>query len=97
MLTRNRRPKRIAPPGTWKLQDAKAHFSEVVRRAQAGSPQRVTVHGKGAVVVVSSDEYARTHPTHPDVRTGTELLAIMQKGRKLGLRLKPTRRYQCPV
>src|SRR5438270_874857 len=36
---------------TWKLQDAKARFSEVVRRAQAGEPQHVTVHGKEAVVV----------------------------------------------
>jgi prevent-host-death family protein len=36
----------------WKLQDAKARFSEVVRRARAGEPQQVTVHGKGAVVVV---------------------------------------------
>jgi antitoxin Phd len=36
---------------TWKLQDAKAKFSEVVRRARAGEPQQVTVHGKEAVVV----------------------------------------------
>ena len=37
---------------TWKLQDAKSRFSEVVRRARAGEPQQVTVHGKEAVVVV---------------------------------------------
>ena len=34
---------------TWKLQDAKAQFSEVVRRARAGEPQEVTVHGEEAV------------------------------------------------
>jgi antitoxin Phd len=36
---------------TWKLQDAKAHFSELVRRARTGEPQHVTVHGKQAVVI----------------------------------------------
>ena len=61
MLTRNRRPskKPPAPRGTWKLQDAKARFSEVVRRAQSEGPQRVTVHGKDAAVVVSAESYAK--------------------------------------
>jgi len=35
----------------WKMQDAKARFSEVVRRAKAGEPQRVTLHGHDAVIV----------------------------------------------
>lgn len=43
----------------WKLQDAKSHFSAVVRDAQAKGPQRVTVHGKDAVVVVAADEFDR--------------------------------------
>lgn len=42
---------------TWKLQDAKARFSEVVRRARAGKPQRVTVHGKAAVLVVDIERF----------------------------------------
>ncbi len=42
---------------TWKLQDAKAQFSELVRRARAGKPQRVTVHGKHAVVVVDPERF----------------------------------------
>ena len=41
----------------WKLQDAKARFSEVVRRARAGDPQQVTVHGKDAVVVVDPERF----------------------------------------
>ena len=41
----------------WKLQDAKARFSEVVRRARAGKPQQVTVHGKEAVVVVDPERF----------------------------------------
>lgn len=36
---------------TWKLQDAKARFSEVVRKAREGEPQTVTVHGEPAVVI----------------------------------------------
>lgn len=40
------------PANSWKLQDAKARFSEVVRKARAGEPQHVTVHGKEAVMVV---------------------------------------------
>ena len=43
----------------WKLGEAKARFSEVVRLAVAGQPQRVTVHGRNAVVVVATDEFDR--------------------------------------
>jgi prevent-host-death family protein len=42
---------------SWKLQDAKARFSELVRQARKGSPQRVTVHGKDAVVVVDPERF----------------------------------------
>ena len=42
----------------WKLEEAKARFSELVRRAHAEGPQRVTVHGRDAVVVLSAEAYA---------------------------------------
>src|SRR4030081_527856 len=45
--------------GRWRLQDAKARFSEVVREAQQRGPQRVTLHGKDAVVIVGAEEIAR--------------------------------------
>lgn len=45
--------------GRWRLQDAKARFSEVVREAQQRGPQRVTLHGKDAVVIVGADEFDR--------------------------------------
>ena len=48
----------IRYPG-WKLEDAKAHFSEVVRRAQSEGPQRVTVRGKDTAVVISAVELER--------------------------------------
>ena len=46
----------------WKLQDAKAHFSRLVRQARERGPQRVTVHGKDAVVILSAEDYARLAP-----------------------------------
>jgi prevent-host-death family protein len=49
-----------SPQGNrWRLQDAKARLSEVVREAQRRGPQRVTVHGRDAVVVVRADEFDR--------------------------------------
>jgi antitoxin Phd len=44
---------------TWKLEDAKNRFSEVVRLALAEQPQRVTRNGRDAVVVISAAEYER--------------------------------------
>ncbi len=43
----------------WQLQDAKARFSEVFRLARESGPQRVTKHGREAVVVLQAEEYAR--------------------------------------
>src|SRR3954451_13352847 len=45
--------------GRWVLQDTKARFSEVVREAQQRGPQRVSLHGKDAVVIVAADEFDR--------------------------------------
>lgn len=39
----------------WALQDAKARFSELVRRAQTEGPQTVTVHGKPAVTITKAE------------------------------------------
>jgi prevent-host-death family protein len=46
----------------WKLEDAKARFSELVRLAQAENPQLVTVRGKDAVVVLAADQFAKLLP-----------------------------------
>jgi prevent-host-death family protein len=43
----------------WQLQEAKARFSEVFRLARERGPQRVTKHGREAVVVIPAEEYAR--------------------------------------
>ena len=44
---------------TWKLEDAKNRFSELVRRALARGPQRVTRRGRDAVIVMSAADYER--------------------------------------
>jgi len=41
------------------LQDAKARFSELVRRVRSEGPQHVTVHGRDEVVVISAEEFRR--------------------------------------
>jgi prevent-host-death family protein len=50
----------------WKLQDAKARFSELARRAQTEGPQRVTVRGHDAVVVIAADQLDRLMPPTSD-------------------------------
>lgn len=42
---------------TWRLQQAKARFSEVVRAALADGVQVITLHGQPSVVVLSEREY----------------------------------------
>lgn len=69
-----RRPKR---PGTssptltgmerWKLEDAKARFSEVVRQAGAAGPQLVTVRGREAAVVLAPEQYKRLLPKQKEL------------------------------
>lgn len=41
------------------MQDAKARFSEVIKRARDEGPQTVTVRGERAAVVLSAAEYDR--------------------------------------
>jgi prevent-host-death family protein len=57
----------------WSLQEAKAKFSEVVRRAQTEGPQLVTVHGKAAVEVVA----VRIDKEGED-ETGASLVRILE-------------------
>lgn len=44
---------------TWRLEEAKNRFSELVRRALAQGPQRVTRRGRDAVIVLSAEDYQR--------------------------------------
>jgi prevent-host-death family protein len=79
-------------PGRWLLQDAKARFSELVRRVRAEGPQHVTVHGRNEVVVVAAEEFRRLKG---DV-TGASLVAALQASPYREIDLEP-RRSQLPV
>jgi prevent-host-death family protein len=68
MPTRSRASARAGRAGSmsrassWRLEEAKARFSELVRLARASGPQHVTVRGQEAVVVLSAEDYARLAP-----------------------------------
>jgi len=73
---RSKQREQIAAFGErWRLQDAKARFSEVVKRAREHGPQRVTLHGKDAVVIVSAETYDRERDRHTGRRL-VEALAL---------------------
>ena len=67
------KPKGAYPGNRWSLQDAKAKLSEVVRQARECGPQRVTVHGRDAVVIVRAEEFDRMRRPI----SGRDLLAMM--------------------
>lgn len=57
----------------WQLQEAKNKLSHVVKQACEGQPQFITVHGKQAAVLISTEEYKRL--THPKTKLSEVLLA----------------------
>jgi prevent-host-death family protein len=58
----------------WMLHEAKARFSELVRLANTAGPQRVTVHGRNGIVVLSEEDYEKLKRTQP----GTLLVDLMR-------------------
>lgn len=58
----------------WQLQEAKARFSEVVRRAVECGPQHVTVNGEERAVVLSAEDYVRLRG-QPTGRALVDLMA----------------------
>src|SRR3954465_2657786 len=77
-------------PQEWQLQDAKARFSELFRLARERGPQRVTKHGREAVVVLASEEYDRLTKSPPRQGTLIEFFAN-SPFRNAGLRLERQR------
>jgi prevent-host-death family protein len=80
---------RTAKPrsGFWVLQDAKARFSELVRKVHSEGPQHVTVHGRDEVVVVTAKEFRRLQGRP----TGQALVAAMQASPHREIELEPPR------
>ena len=52
---------------TWPVQDAKAKFSEVIKRAASEGPQIVTNRGVEAAVVLSIEDYRRLEAGRPSL------------------------------
>lgn len=90
--TPKRRRTRDRRPGRWLLQDAKARFSELVRRAHTEGPQHVTVHGRDAVVVIAAEEFRRLKGD----LSGEALVAVMQASPCPDVDIEP-RRSRLPV
>lgn len=72
----------------WLLQDAKARFSELVRRVRSEGPQRVTVHGRDEVVVISAEEFRRLKGD----LSGEALIAAMQASPYRDIDIEPARK-----
>jgi prevent-host-death family protein len=88
-MTREKKQNR---PSHWPLQDAKARFSELVRRVRSDGPQHVTVHGRDEVVVVAAEEFRRLKGD----RTGAALIAALQESPYRDIDIEP-RRERLPV
>jgi prevent-host-death family protein len=72
---------------TWKLEDAKNRFSEVVRLAMDCGPQMVTRNGRDAVVIVSAKEYEKLAPSQDLIEflQASPLAALLREGYELDI------------
>jgi prevent-host-death family protein len=100
-MTRLAKRKTTPPPkrrdrdrraGHWLLQDAKARFSELVRRVRSEGPQHVTVHGRDEVVVIAAEEFRRLKGD----LSGEALVAVMQASPYREIDIEP-KRTRSPV
>jgi prevent-host-death family protein len=102
-MTRISRSRKSPPKGTkaesgrpragyWLLQDAKARFSELVRKVRSEGPQHVTVHGRDEVVVIAAEEFHRLQ----GAITGRALIEAIQASPHRETELE-TRRTPMPV
>lgn len=95
-MTRNTNPPIAKPssprppkgrPSHWLLQDAKARFSELVRRVRSEGPQHVTVHGRDEVVVIAAEEFRRLKGD----RTGQALIDAIRSSPYREINIEPER------
>ena len=78
-------PKRLS--GHWLLQDAKARFSELVRKVRSDGPQHVTVHGRDEVVVIAAEEFRKLKGSH----TGQALIDAILASPYRDVSIEPAR------
>jgi len=73
--------------GYWLVQDAKAHFGELVRKVRTEGPQHVTVHGRDEVVVIAAEDFRRLQGNV----TGAALIKAMQASPYRDINIEPKR------
>ena len=81
----------MASSSTWQLQDAKARFSELVQKTLADGPQVITRRGKPAVVMVSSEEYARL------TRKGSDFISFLRSAPRADLAIERSKEGGRPI
>ena len=89
MPPKSRLPRRSSGnmPDHWPLQNAKARFSELIRRVKSDGPQHVTVHGRDEVVVISAEEFSRLK----GAETGQALIDALQSSPHRDIEIVPER------
>lgn len=97
VLRKARKTRETGEDSEWRLQDAKAQFSEVFRRARSKGPQKITRHGKEAVVMLPAEDFERLSgrvrrgslveffATSPLAGSGIDLERVAEYGRDLKL------------
>jgi prevent-host-death family protein len=89
-VTPSKKPKHAVAKGRrgyWLLQDAKARFSELVRKVRNEGPQHVTVHGRDEVVIIAAEEFRRLKGSV----TGEELIKAMRASPYRDVSIEPKR------
>ena len=63
----------------WALAEARSAFDDLIQRARQGAPQRVTIQGQDAVVVLDAAQYERmlAAPKVAGGQSGAALVALM--------------------
>lgn len=74
----------------WAVQDAKARFSEVVKKAENEGPQIISVRGKPTVVIISQVEYLSL------IAPQASLFDLLRKSPLMGLGIKFERNKSLP-
>jgi prevent-host-death family protein len=74
---------------TWTVAEAKAKFSELIEKAQAEGPQKITKHGRTTAVIVAAEEWE--HKAERKGNLAEFLAASPLRGSGLKLRKLPVR------
>ena len=74
----------------WQLQEAKAHFSEVIKKAVNEGAQNITLRGKPVAVVISEKEYRKLKKPKPS------FVEFMRKSPLVGVKIDLRRKKDYP-